>query len=87
MSSRPKHWHKTPPIANHRKHLDLSAFIVVAWCIFHNMRALKFSMVVRTIITDATIYFLAMVTLQIYSQLSFIFMEVLSLSPRLHFTS
>lgn len=69
-------WHRTLRIADHEDRLDLSAFLVVAWCTFRNMGVFKLSAVVRTIATEATIYFLAMVVLQIYSQLSFILMEV-----------
>jgi len=54
-----------------RKHIELSAFVVVAWCAYRNVNTLKFSAVVRTIVAEATIYFLAMVALQIYIQLSF----------------
>ena len=54
-----------------RKHLELSAFVIVAWCAYRNVNTLKFSAVVRTIVAEATIYFLAMVALQIYIQLSF----------------
>jgi len=55
-----------------RKHLEISAFLVVAWCAYRNVSTLKLSAVVRTIVAEATIYFLAMVALQIYVQLSFI---------------
>ena len=74
--ARSNRWYQIPRIADHGKHLDVSAFLVVAWCTFRNTNMLKFSVVIRTIATEATIYFLAMVALQIYSQLSFVFMEV-----------
>jgi len=67
---------KIPTITDREEYLDVSAFIVVAWCIFHNMRALKISTVIRTIATDTTVYFVVMVAVQVYSQLSYIFMEV-----------
>jgi len=54
------------------KHLDLSAFVVVAWCAYRHVNTLKFSVVIRTIVAEATIYFLAMVALQVYVQLGFI---------------
>ena len=66
-----------------RKHLDLSAFLVVAWCTYRNVNTLKLSVVIRTIVAEATIYFLAMVALQISVQLSLI-LAVQSLSPRPH---
>ena len=40
------------------------------------MSVFRLSAVVRTIVTEGTIYFLAMVTLQIYIQLSLALMEV-----------
>jgi len=40
------------------------------------MRTLRISAVIRTIVAEATIYFLAMVALQIYIQLSYVLMEV-----------
>jgi len=56
--------------------LDLSAFVIIAWCAYRNMNVLKLSAVVRTIVTEGTIYFLAMVTMQIYIQISVALMEV-----------
>ena len=44
------------------------------------MSTLKLSAVIRTIVAEATMYFLAMVALQIYVQLSFVLMEVWSFS-------
>ena len=67
---------KISRVADYGKHPDLSAFIVVAWCTLRNTSALKVSALIRTIATEATIYFLAMVALQVYSQLSLVFMEV-----------
>jgi len=46
---------------------ELSAFIVIVWNVYHLNRGLKFSALVRTIITEATVYFLAMIALQIYN--------------------
>jgi len=51
------------------------------------MDALKLSAVIRTIVTEGTIYFLAMLTLQIYVQISLALMEVWCLSIGLHPTS
>ena len=62
--------------------IDLSAFLVVAWCAYRNMSTLKLSAVIRTIVAEATMYFLAMVALQMYVQLSFVLMKVRS--PSLH---
>ena len=63
------------------QHLDLSAFLVVAWCTFRYLDVLKLSAMVRTITTEVTIYFLAMVALQLYTQLSFVFMVVWPFLP------
>ena len=52
----------------------------MAWCAYRGMSVLRLSVVVRTIVTEGTIYFLAMFALQIYIQLSFILMEVWLLS-------
>ena len=46
---------------------ELSAFIVIIWQICRHKSALKFSALIRTIVTEATVYFLAMVALQTYS--------------------
>jgi len=48
------------------------------------MNTLKFSAVIRTIVAEGTIYFIAMVALQIFILLSFILMGVWSLSLRSH---
>ena len=86
-SSRSGRWRNLPGIVDHGKHPDLSAFLVIAWCIFYNASAFKVSAVIRTIAADSTIYFLAMVAVQVYSLLSFVFMEVQSLSLGLHLIS
>lgn len=48
------------------------------------MGILKFSALARTLVAEATVYFLAMLTAQIYVQLSLILMEVQALSLLLH---
>lgn len=50
---------------------EVSAIIVVVWCTYRNKSALKYSALVRTIVTQATVYFLVIVAAQIYLQLSF----------------
>ena len=49
--------------------VDLSAFIIIVWCTCRSRRRgmLRFSGLIRSIVTDATIYFLATITAQIYS--------------------
>ena len=59
-----------PKIADYREHSDLSAFLVIVRYTYRNKRALKFSALIRAIVADASIYFLAMVAMQIYVQLS-----------------
>ena len=54
-----------------RNNSELSAFLVVIWCAYRNVSTFKFSAVIRTIVAEATMYFLAMVALQVYVQLSF----------------
>jgi len=54
---------------------EVSAFLVIIWYSYRNKGTLKLSALVRTIVTDATIYFLAMVTLQIYIQVSYVLTE------------
>jgi len=49
---------------------ELSAFLVIAWYTYRNKSALKFSALVRTIISEATIYVLVMVALQTFIQIS-----------------
>ena len=58
------------------EHLELSAFLVICWYTYRNKTALKFSGLVRTIIAEATIYFLAMIAVQMYVQISLNLMEV-----------
>ena len=50
------------------------------------MNTFKFSAIVRTIVAEATIYFLAMVALQIYIQISLVLMEVQCLSRFTRYT-
>ena len=47
--------------------MELSAFIVIVWCIYRLNRALKVSALISTIVTEATVYFLVMVAVQVYS--------------------
>ncbi|KAF9646554.1 hypothetical protein BDM02DRAFT_3118500, partial [Thelephora ganbajun] len=49
---------------------ELSAFFVIIWCMYRNKSALKFSALIRTIVAEATVYFLVMVAVQTYVQLS-----------------
>ena len=67
-------------VADHEVHLELSAFLVIVLYTYSNKRALKFSAVVSTIVSEATIYFLAMVAVQTFIQISMNVMEVRSLS-------
>jgi len=59
---------------------EISAFLSIVWYTYHIRSSLKFSVLIRTIVTEATIYFLAMVAMQTYVLLSLIFMEVYPLS-------
>jgi len=68
-----------PRITDHREHLELSAFLVIVLGAYRNKGTLKFSALVRTIVTEATIYFFVMVAAQTYIQLSAVLMRVLSL--------
>ena len=65
-----------PKIADCGGHLELSAFLVIVWYTILDKRMLKLSGLVRTIVAEATIYFIAMVAIQIYVQLSLNLMEV-----------
>ena len=56
--------------------LDLSAFLVIVQYTYRNKGALKFSALARTVVAEATIYFLAMIAVQVYIQLSLNVMEV-----------
>ena len=49
--------------------VDLSAFIIIVWCTYRSRRrgTLRFSGLIRKIVTEATFYFLVMVAAQIYS--------------------
>ena len=72
-------WVKTPRIVDNGEHLELSAFLVMVWFTYREKSKLKVSVLIRTIIAEGTIYFLAMVALQIYIQVSFVLTEVWSL--------
>ena len=65
---------------DHGEHPELSAFLVIAWYTYRNKAALKFSALVRTIASEATMYFLVMVAVQTYIQMSLSLMKVQSLS-------
>ena len=65
-----------PKITDCGGHPELSAFLVIAWYTILDKRMLKLSGLVRTIVAEATIYFIAMVAIQIYVQLSLNLMEV-----------
>ena len=65
-------------VADRGTNLDVSAFLVIAWYAYRGMPVFKLSAVVRTIVTEGTIYFLAMLAMQIYTQMSFALTEVWS---------
>ena len=67
-------------IADGGEHPDLFAFLVIAWYTYRKKRMLQFSVVIRAIIGDASIYFIAMIALQIYVQLSLSLTKVRSFS-------
>ena len=66
-------------IADYKEHSDISAFLIIAQYTYRNKRMLKFSALVRAIVAEASIYFLAMLAMQIYVQLSVSLMQVQSL--------
>ena len=73
-------------IADRGEHLDLSAFLVIARYTYCNKRVLKFSALIRAIVAEASIYFIAMIAMQIYVQLSVSLTQVRSFSRSpLHF--
>ena len=47
--------------------VEVSAFFVIVWYLHPRNRALGFSAVMRTILTEATVYFFAMVAVHTYS--------------------
>ena len=59
--------------------LELSAFLVVVQYTYRHKSTLKFSALIRTMVAEATVYFLAMTAFQIYAQLSLVVMNVQSL--------
>ena len=65
-----------PGIADRAEHSELSAFLVIVRYTYRNKSTLRFSALIRTMVKDATIYFLAMVAMQTYVQLSLYLMEV-----------
>ena len=67
-------------VADRGEHLELSAFLVIIWYTYCNQSSLVISGVIRTVVAEATIYFLAMLALQTYIQLSLHITEVRSLS-------
>ena len=67
-------------------YIELSAFLVIVFYTYRNKRSLKFSGLVFTVVTESTVYFLAMVAAQIYVQISYNLIKVWSLSrPLLRF--
>ena len=75
-------WCRTPESYTHgiHTHIEISAFLVVIWCTYRNKGKLKFSALARAIVTEATVYFLVMLTAQVYIQISFNLVKVRSLS-------
>lgn len=71
---------KSRGFADHEARLELSVFLVIARYTYRNKSTLKFSALIRTIAAEATIYFLAMIAMQIYVQLALNLMEVCSSS-------
>ena len=67
-------------VADYWERLDVPAFLAIIWYSCRNRGTLRFSALIRTIVTEATIYFFAIVAMQIYVQLSLNLMEVESLS-------
>jgi len=63
-------------VADGGTNLDVSAFLVLAQYAYRDLRVFELSTVVRAIVTEGTIYFLAMLAIQIYTLLSFVLMEV-----------
>jgi len=51
---------------------DISAFLIITWSAYRGMRVFKLSAVLRTIVTEGTIYFLAMLGMQIFTQACFV---------------
>ena len=66
-------------VADRGGRLELSAFLVIVQYTYRNKSTLKFSALIRTMVAEATMYFLAMIALQIYAQLSLVVMKVQSL--------
>ena len=60
-------------------HAEISAILTVIWYTYRNKGSLKFSALARVIMTEATIYFIIMLAAQIYIQVSFNLIKVLSL--------
>ena len=59
-----------------RGNTELSAFLIIIWYAYRNRGLFKLSALVRAIVTEASIYFLAMVTAQTCIQVSISFMGV-----------
>lgn len=69
------HWHRVWYVVVHRACrlgltentcVELSAFAIIVWYIYRDRRTLKFSALIRTIVAEATVYFLVMVAAQAY---------------------
>ena len=61
-------------------YVELSAFLVIVFHTYRNKGSLKFSGLVFTVVTESTVYFLAMVAAQIYVQISYNVIKVWPLS-------
>ena len=60
-------WRKILRIADREEHLELSAFLAILWYTCRDQRMLKFSGLIRTLVGEAMIHFLAMISMQIMS--------------------
>ena len=72
-------WRKMLRVTDREEHLELSAFLAILWYTYRDQKMLKFSGLIRTLVGEATIYFLAMIAMQIYVQLSLNLMQAWSL--------
>ena len=54
-------------VTDREEHSELSAFLAIPWYTYRDQRMLKFSGLIRTLVGEAMIHFLAMISIQIMS--------------------
>ena len=56
--------------------IEVSAFTIIVWHTYRSSHGLRLMALIRTIVIQASVWFIAIIITQIYVQVSFHYMEV-----------